>query len=202
LRLPTPNPILPESFYGRDTITVARELLGKVLVSGGMASPIVEVEAYLGRDDKAAHSSRGITPRTRVIFGPPGRAYVYLIYGMHECLNLVAEAEGIPGCVLIRGVAGVSGPGRLTRAFGISRAQNGVAVFEEDSPITVRDEGIRPVDILATPRIGIRHCADWPLRFVAGHLLPSNRLPSNRYAEIHDLPRVRHPRNRRTGLDE
>src|SRR5829696_3381400 len=103
LRKVIPNTILPESFYARDTVTVARDLLGKVLVCGAMAAPIVEVEAYLGLDDKAAHSARGITPRTRVIFGPPGRAYVYLIYGMHECLNLIAETNGVPGCVLIRG---------------------------------------------------------------------------------------------------
>lgn len=174
LRKAAPNPILPESFYARDTVTVARELLGKVLVCGAMAAPIVEVEAYLGLDDKAAHASRGITPRTRVIFGPPGRAYVYLVYGMHQCLNLIAEAEGVPGCVLIRGVEGVSGPGRLTRAFGISRQHTGQPVFEPGGAITVRDEGWRPGEIVVTPRIGIRHCADWPLRFVAAHLLPSD----------------------------
>ena len=161
------TPVLPESFYARDTVTVARELLGKVLVCGAMAAPIVEVEAYLGMDDKAAHAARGITPRTRVIFGPPGRAYVYLIYGLHECLNLIAEADGVPGCVLIRGVEGVSGPGRLTRAFGITRAHNGLPVFETGGAITVRDNGWQPGEIQVTPRIGIRQCADWPLRFVA-----------------------------------
>ncbi|MFN0101566.1 MAG: DNA-3-methyladenine glycosylase [Bryobacteraceae bacterium] len=167
LRKAAHNSILPESFYARDTATVAKELLGKVLVCGAMAAPIVEVEAYLGMDDKAAHASRGVTARTRVIFGPPGRAYVYLIYGMHECLNLIAESDGVPGCVLIRGVEGVSGPGRLTRAFGITREHNGQAVFEPDSAITVRDDGRRPGEIAVTPRIGIRHCADWPLRFMA-----------------------------------
>ncbi|HEU0122302.1 MAG TPA: DNA-3-methyladenine glycosylase [Bryobacteraceae bacterium] len=192
-----PNLILPESFYARDTVTVARDLLGKMLVRGATAAPIVEVEAYLGSDDRAAHASRGVTPRTRVIFGPPGRAYVYLIYGMHECLNIVAEPDGTAGCVLIRGVAGVSGPGRLTRAFGISRVQNGVPVFVPGGEIEVRDTGLRPAEIQVTPRIGIRHCADWPLRFVAAHLLPSSR-----YAEIHDIPRIRYPRNRRTGPDE
>ena len=161
------TPTLPESFYARGTVTVARELLGKVLVCGAMAAPIIEVEAYLGMDDKAAHAARGITPRTRVIFGPPGRAYVYLIYGLHECLNLIAEADGVPGCVLIRGVEGVSGPGRLTRAFGITRAHNGLPVFETGGAITVRDNGWQPGEIQVTPRIGIRQCADWPLRFVA-----------------------------------
>ena len=166
------KPIIPESFYARGTVTVARELLGKVLVCGSMAAPIIEVEAYLGMDDKAAHAARGITPRTRVIFGPPGRAYVYLIYGLHECLNLIAEADGVPGCVLIRGVEGVSGPGRLTRAFGITRAHNGLPVFESGGAITVRDEGWRPGEIQVTPRIGIRHCADWPLRFIAAVYRP------------------------------
>jgi len=173
LRLPIPNLILPEAFYARDTVTLARELLGKVLACGGMSAPIVEVEAYLGVDDKAAHSYRGITPRTRVIFGPPGRAYVYLIYGMYECLNIVAEPDGTPGCVLVRGVSTVSGPGRLTRAFGITRAQNGLPVFDAAGPIIIRDDGWKPAEIQTTPRIGIRHCADWPLRFVAPRLIPS-----------------------------
>src|SRR5690349_22616497 len=103
------GPILPRSFYNRAAITVARQLLGKVLVHGPAAGMIVETEAYLGGDDLAAHSARGITNRTRVIFGPPGHAYVYFIYGMHECLNLVAEPEGKPGCVLIRAAEPVAG---------------------------------------------------------------------------------------------
>lgn len=173
LRDASQAPILPQRFYARDTVTVARELLGKLLVRGACASLIVEVEAYLGGDDKAAHSARGITPATRVIFGPPGRAYVYLIYGMHECFNIVAEPDGVPGCVLVRGVEAVSGPGRLTRAFGISRRHTGQTLFGADDEITVRDAGWRPGEIRTTPRIGIRHCADWPLRFVASHLLPS-----------------------------
>src|SRR5580704_5214578 len=131
--------ILPREFYDRDTVTVARELLGKILVHGRVAGTIVETEAYLGGDDLASHSARGITKRTRVIFGPPGHAYVYFIYGMHECLNLVAEPDGKAGCVLIRAaqpLAGMrlmkrrrpnarrteklaSGPGNLTRVFGI-----------------------------------------------------------------------------------
>lgn len=169
-----PNLILPESFYARDTVTVARDLLGKVIEAGGRRAAIVEVEAYLGLDDKAAHASRGLTPRTRVIFGPPGRAYVYLIYGIHECLNLIAEPDGIPGCVLIRAVEGVSGPGRLTRHFGITRALNAVPVFDPASPIRVLHLGWRPESISTTPRIGIRHCADWPMRFVASRLIRSS----------------------------
>src|SRR6202049_2889349 len=96
------GPILRRAFYRRTTIEVARSLLGKILVHGPTAGMIVETEAYLGGDDLAAHSARGITDRTRVIFGPPGHAYVYFIYGMYECLNIVAEPEGQAGCVLMR----------------------------------------------------------------------------------------------------
>lgn len=181
--------ILTRSFYNRDAVEVARELLGKILVHGRVAGMIVETEAYLGGDDLAAHSARGITDRTRVIFGPPGHAYVYFIYGMHECLNLVAEPEGSPGCVLIRAAEPVvgmdlmekrrpkarsmeklaSGPGNLTRAFAITRAQNGTDVTR--GPLVVRKWRREPrFEIQVTPRIGIRHCADWPLRFaVAGN---------------------------------
>src|ERR1700691_5996665 len=98
--------ILPRSYYERATVDVARDLLGKVLVhacqTGPAAGIIVETEAYPGGDDLASHSAAGITDRTRVIFGPPGHAYVYLSYGMHECLNIVVEREGTAGCVLIR----------------------------------------------------------------------------------------------------
>ena len=183
--LATESRILTRAFYNRDAILVARELLGKILVHGRVAGMIVETEAYLGGDDLAAHSARGITNRTRVIFGPPGHAYVYFIYGMHECLNLVAEPLGSPGCVLIRAaepMVGIdlmkrrrpksrsteklaSGPGNLTRAFAISRAQNGVDVTR--GSLVVRKWRREPAfEIQVTPRIGIRHCADWPLRFV------------------------------------
>ena len=176
--------ILRRGFYARPTIEVARGLLGKILVHGETSGKIVETEAYLGGDDLAAHSARGVTARTRVIFGPPGHAYVYLIYGMYECLNLVAEPDGQPGCVLIRAlepVAGIetmqsrrpavhtlrdlaSGPGRLTLALGITRAQNGVDVTRGSLTLrTPPDE--EPFEIEVTPRIGIRQCADWPLRF-------------------------------------
>src|ERR1700733_12780266 len=103
------GPILKRAFYDRPTVDVARDLLGKVIVHGVTAGIIVETEAYLGGDDLASHSARGITPRTRVIFGPPGHAYVYLIYGMYQCLNLVAEPEGSAGCVLIRAVEPLTG---------------------------------------------------------------------------------------------
>ena len=103
------NLTLPRPFYNRHTVPVARELLGKVLVHGETAGIIVETEAYLGGDDLASHSAAGITDRTRVIFGPPGHAYVYLSYGMHDCMNIVAEPDGIPGCVLIRSLEPVEG---------------------------------------------------------------------------------------------
>jgi DNA-3-methyladenine glycosylase len=179
------GPILRREFYARPTVDVARDLLGKVLVHGPTAGIVVETEAYLGGDDLASHSARGLTERTRVIFGPPGHAYVYFIYGMYECLNLVAEPDGKPGCVLIRALeplGGIelmrerrmaarkledvsSGPGKLTVAMGITRAQNGADVTRGN--LVVRQAAERRVlEIAVTPRVGIRHCADWPLRFV------------------------------------
>lgn len=188
--------ILPREFYDRDTVTVARELLGKILMHGRMAGRIVETEAYLGGDDLASHSARGITKRTRVIFGPPGHAYVYFIYGMHECLNFVVGLEGTGGAVLIRAaepMAGISlmqrrrpkahavaklasGPGNLTLAFGITRAQNGVDVTR--GTLVVREWSKEPrFEIRVTPRVGIRQCADLPLRFViAGNPAVSGRV--------------------------
>ena len=177
--------LLPRSFYECHAVEVARGLLGKVLVHGGCAGRIVEVEAYLGRQDRAAHAWHGLTGRTRVLFGPPGHAYVYLIYGVYECLNVVAEPEGSPGCVLIRALeplAGLalmrrrrpgarrtedlaSGPGRLTLAMGITRRHNGADLT--DSSLAIRGftrERAFPID--ATPRVGIRHAADRPLRFL------------------------------------
>ncbi|MBZ5579215.1 MAG: DNA-3-methyladenine glycosylase [Acidobacteriia bacterium] len=177
--------ILKREFYQRPTVTVARDLLGKVLVHGATAGIIVETEAYLGGDDLASHSARGITSRTRVIFGPPGYAYVYLVYGMYECLNLVAEAPGVPGCVLIRAlepVAGIermqarrpaarrvedlaSGPGKLALALGITRSHNGVDVTRGSLVVRAPAQP-RRVEIAVTPRIGIRLCANLPLRFI------------------------------------
>ena len=167
---------------------MAREFLGKVIVHGATAGRIVEVEAYLGLEDRAAHAWHGLTPRKRVLFGPPGHAYIYLIYGMHECLNLVAEPEGTPGCVLIRALeplAGIGvmrerrpaarrigdltdGPGKLTAALGITRSLYGADVTR--GPLTVRELRDEPrLEVKTTPRVGIRHCADWPLRFaIAG----------------------------------
>jgi DNA-3-methyladenine glycosylase len=177
--------ILPRSFYARSSAEVGRDLLGKVLVHGSTAGIIVETEAYPGGDDLASHSSRGLTERTRVIFGPPGHAYVYFIYGMYECLNIVAEPAGTAGCVLIRAiepVAGVdvmrrrrptargveglaNGPGKLTLAMGITRRQYGADMTRGNLVVRAPAER-RAIEIVATPRIGITHCADRLLRFV------------------------------------
>ncbi len=177
--------LLGRDFYARPAVEVARDCLGKILIHGRAAGRIVETEAYLGVHDRAAHAWRGVTDRTRVLFGPPGHAYVYFIYGIYECLNFVAEEEGQAGCVLIRAlepVAGIaamrrrrpkarrvedlaSGPGKLTLAMGITRRQNGADLTR--GPLQVRRERNEPsVEVLVTPRIGITHCADWPLRFV------------------------------------
>ena len=177
--------LLERDFYARPAVDVARDCLGKILAHGRTAGRIVETEAYLGTDDRAAHAWRGITDRTRVLFGPAGHAYVYFIYGMYECLNFVAEEEGRAGCVLIRALeplAGIdimrrrrpaakrledlaSGPGKLTLALGITRKQNGADLTR--GPLHVRRERVEsPFEVKATPRIGIAHCADWPLRFI------------------------------------
>jgi len=180
----TVGPILKRAFYSRPTVEVARALLGKVLVHGPTSGIIIETEAYLGGDDLASHSARGVTDRTRVIFGRPGHAYVYLIYGVYECLNLVAEPDGQPGCVLIRALqplAGLdimrrrrparkledlaSGPGKLTLALAITRAHNGVDVTRGALVVRAPAEP-RVIPIETTPRIGITKCADWPLRFL------------------------------------
>jgi DNA-3-methyladenine glycosylase len=165
---------LPRSFYARGTVEVARDLLGKVIRHGSASARIVETEAYLGTDDAAAHSARGPTPRTRVIFGPPGHAYVYLIYGMHYCLNIVAEPDGVAGCVLIRAVepmnatAGIAltsnGPGKLTRALGITLNHYGVDLTR--GPITLhKPTDLERFEIGTSPRIGISQAAELPLRF-------------------------------------
>ncbi len=184
---------LRRSFYARPTIDVARDLLGKVVVHGPTAGIIVETEAYLGGDDLASHSAVGITNRTRVIFGPPGHAYVYLSYGIHECLNIVANRGGAAGAVLIRALEPLegldimrrrrpkarsdrdltSGPGKLTLALAITRAQNGVDMTRGD--LIVRAPAlVNAFEIEVTPRIGITKCADLPLRF----LVKGNRFVS------------------------
>ncbi|HEY6551822.1 MAG TPA: DNA-3-methyladenine glycosylase [Vicinamibacteria bacterium] len=155
----------------------ARWLLGKFLVRrqgrSVLMARIVETEAYLGDGDPAAHSFRGRTPRTAPLWGPPGTVYVYFVYGMHHCLNLAVDEEGVPGCVLIRAAEPVgggleasacSGPGRLCRALGLNTGHSGLDLFEPGADLTLR-EGPPPRSIAASPRIGIRHAAERPLRF-------------------------------------
>lgn len=181
---------LPREFYNRPAAEVARDLLGKVLThrskGARTAGRIVETEAYLGSGDLAAHTARGVTPRTRVIFGAPGHAYVYLIYGMYECLNMVTDAEGVAGCVLIRAlepVAGLdvmrgrrptarriedlaNGPGKLTLAMGITRVHNGADLTR--GALTVHaatDRSGSHLQIGVSPRIGIAQSRELPLRF-------------------------------------
>jgi DNA-3-methyladenine glycosylase len=201
---------LERAFFSRDPRRVARELLGKVLVrdedSGAMepvrcSARIVEVEAYLGAEDPAAHAAAGNTARTAVLFGPPGHAYVYFIYGSHYCLNVSCEPEGLAGCVLIRALeplSGVeemaqargieiggpkdlvrltSGPGRLAQAFGITRARdNGRDLTSAASSLWIGEDGYRARGIQITPRIGIAKAADKPLRYIlAGNPFVSGR---------------------------
>jgi DNA-3-methyladenine glycosylase len=157
--------VLPRSFYSRPTVEVARSLLGCVLELHGRGGRIIEVEAYLPAGDEAAHAFRGRTPRTEVLFGPPGHAYVFLNYGMHHCLNVVAEPPGTPGCVLIRAAEGLGdGPGKLTRALGVTLEHYGCDLTR--GPLLIR-RGRAPSRIEVTPRIGIKRSASLPLRFLA-----------------------------------
>jgi DNA-3-methyladenine glycosylase len=186
---------LPREFYDRDPRRVSRELLGKVLVRREgrrvRTARIVEVEAYMGVGDPAAHSFAGRTLRNAVLFGPPGYAYVYFIYGNHYCLNVSCLPDGVAGGVLFRALeplAGIdemararsvgidstrdlrkltSGPGRLAEAFGITRERdNGKDLTSARSDLFIADDGYRVRRILTTPRIGITKAAERPLRYV------------------------------------
>lgn len=192
-----PGRLLKRSFFEDGPEHLAPRLLGKLLVNktktGVLAGRIVEVEAYLGphhaTPDPAAHSHRGPTPRNEVLFGPPGRAYVYFIYGRYYCMNFSCEQEGQGGGVLLRAVEPVAGieqmarrrglpadaahcnltggPGRLCEAMGITRkAHNGLDLVDPRSPLQMRDDGVRVTRVLVTRRIGIRHAAELPLRFL------------------------------------
>lgn len=186
---------LPRSFYERDPRVVSRNLLGKVLVRRDghklLAARVVEVEAYLGVDDPAAHSAAGRTARNAVLFGPPGHSYVYFIYGNHYCFNVSCLPDGEAGGVLFRALeplAGIdamakardvalssprdlrkltSGPGRLAEAFGITRDRdNGKDLTSRTSDLWIADDGFRPGEILRTKRIGITKAAERPLRYI------------------------------------
>jgi DNA-3-methyladenine glycosylase len=167
---------LPREFYDRDTVEVAQALLGAVLVHvcDGIERKgrIVEVEAYLGPHDLAAHSARGLTPRTRVMFGPPGYAYVYLVYGMYHCMNVVTQAEGKASAVLLRAlepianVAGrTQGPGLLCRAMHIDKRMNGHDLTSANFYLTAEEPRSR-VSIVKRPRIGVDYAGHWARRLL------------------------------------
>lgn len=171
--------VLPRDFYDRPTLIVAREMLGKMLVhrtdGSTRAGRIVEVEAYVGTEDRASHASRGRTRRTNVMFGPPGFAYVYFVYGMHHCFNAVTEREGFPAAVLVRALqplAGVehstSGPGRLCRALGIDRRLDGIDLTRD--ALLLADDGTHVPEsaVVQAPRVGVGFAGEWaeqPWRF-------------------------------------
>lgn len=156
--------ILPLDFFNRPTLQVADELLGKFLVreidGQKIEGMITEVEAYAGPEDKASHASRGKTSRTEVMFGPAGIWYVYLIYGMHCCLNIVTEADGFPAAILIRSVEGIKGPGRICRFFSIDRTLNKTPAIA-DSGLWIEDRGMMPNKIKRGKRIGVDYAGIW-----------------------------------------
>lgn len=180
---------LHRSFYDRETEIVARELLGTVLehrVDGHvLRGRIIETEAYLGEHDAACHAAVGRTPRTDPLYGPPGRAYVYFVYGMHWCVNAVTRAEGLPSAVLIRAVDPLDGvdvmralrkrarsdadlcdgPAKLCQAFAIDGRQNRAALWR--GPLRIlQGEPFPDRVVRRTPRIGISHARSLPLRWV------------------------------------
>ena len=178
--------MLSAEFFAHDTLAVARRLLGCRLVAesdhGPRGGRIVEVEAYCGQEDLACHASRGRTARTEVMFGPAGHAYVYLIYGLHCCLNIVTEPGGRACAVLLRslepdtGVGACNGPGRLCRSLGIDRSWNGLALLPPKLYIVA---GEAPGTIGASARIGVDYAGpyrDRPWRFY----LPSPALTRTR----------------------
>ncbi len=163
---------LTRDFFARPTVDLAPELLGVELVrtlpcGEILRAPIVEVEAYT-QDDPACHAFRGITDRCRVMFGPPGFAYVYFIYGMYFCLNVVTEVEGTPGAVLIRalGTPGGDGPGKLCRLWNIDRSLNGVDLLDPASAIYLEaGTGYGAEHVTITERIGLNVAVERPWRF-------------------------------------
>jgi DNA-3-methyladenine glycosylase len=163
-------------FYDRDTIAVAQDLLGKYLVHASRGvervGKIVEVEAYLGPHDLAAHSSKGRTKRTEVMFGPPGHAYVYMVYGMHFCMNVVTEREGHASAVLLRALEPVKniqgrtqGPALLCRAMDIDNRLNGRDLVSDDFHIAAA-RAIEPVVVARSPRIGVDYAGHWARRLL------------------------------------
>lgn len=173
---------LSRDFFSRDTLIVARELLGKLILFEGKKLIITETECYKGEGDEASHSAKGLTERNQVMFGPAGFAYVYLIYGVHHCLNFVTEAKGVGSAVLIRGAIlsserdeanlrsvkskVINGPGKLCKILGITtESHNGIDIISEEN-FSVQDIGNK-LDFYITKRIGINKAKDLPWRFVA-----------------------------------
>ncbi len=177
---------LRRSFYARDPLAVAPELLNKVLVHGHRAGRIVEVEAYRGTDDPASHAYRGPTPRTEVMFGPPGHLYVYFTYGMHWCANAVTSRDGEAGAVLIRALAPLqgidemrtarpaarrdvdlaNGPAKACQALGIDGGHDGADLVTADRRLAIVDDGTAPpAEPLTGPRVGISVATERPWRF-------------------------------------
>ncbi len=166
---------LPRQFYDRDTIEVAKDLLGKYLVhqSRGVKriGKIVEVEAYLGPHDLAAHSAKGLTPRTQVMFGPPGHAYVYLIYGIYHCMNIVTEKEGHASAVLLRAIEPVQnikertqGPGLLCKAMQIDKKLHGQDLLSSELFVAEETDKLETFQIVKRPRIGVDYAKHWAKR--------------------------------------
>ncbi|HEY0967117.1 MAG TPA: DNA-3-methyladenine glycosylase [Opitutaceae bacterium] len=169
-------------FQSQNTVALARDLIGTQLVVRDATGKrrthrITETEAYQGEDDLACHARRGRTARTEVMYAAGGVWYVYLCYGIHEMLNLVTGPRDQPNAILIRGVEGLSGPGRLTKGLGIDRRFNGLAA-RAATGLWIEDDGFRPArdEVRATPRIGVDfagpHWAAMPWRFVWSHLHP------------------------------
>jgi len=180
---------LPMTFFHRNTVLVARELLGQWLVrridGDCRVGRIVETEAYLGPHDRASHSSKGCTPRNRSMFGPPGCAYVYRIYGIHDCLNVVTEPEGYGAAVLLRalepvyGIQGkTQGPGLLCRALSVDRSLDG-ADLQGDSLFLAEPGSQAPFTIVRRPRIGVDYAGAWARRLLRFHIR-DNRWVSRR----------------------
>lgn len=181
---------LPRSFYRRDPLDLAPNLLNKVLVHGDRAGRIVEVEAYRGEADPASHAYRGPSPRNQVMFGPPGHLYVYFTYGMHWCANVVATEPGVAGAVLLRAIAPLwgieamraarpaarrevdlgNGPAKLCQALGIGAGFDGADLVSADRGVAVLDDGTAPpVRPMTGPRVGISVATELPWRFSVPH---------------------------------
>ena len=191
MRQKQPTNPLPREFFERPTLKVAKDLLGKALIkqtpSGIIQTKIVDVEAYVGPKDKACHASKGRTKRTEILFGPAGFTYVYLIYGMYHCLNIVTEREEYPAAILIRGLEilgeeaepkrqiRIDGPGRVCRFLDLDRTHNGLDATL-GAPLWIEDHGlaVSRKQIQALPRIGVDYAGEWAKKLWRFCLLASH----------------------------